>query len=76
MTNTSDLICTKCSHRNVCKNIDNYKKVIDAIRSVSIPNAREGSIIYITNIDWLTNIDPKCKHYQTEPSNKKFLDKR
>lgn len=69
MTNTSDLICTKCTHRNVCKNIDNYKKVIDAIHSTSI-SLRENAFIAIYNIDWLKDIDPKCKYY--DPDNDKW----
>lgn len=63
MSNTSDLICTKCSHRNVCKNIDNYKKVIDAIHSISI-SLKEKAFISICNIEWLRDIEPKCKYYE------------
>lgn len=64
MTSSTDLIiCTSCVHRNVCKNIRTYKKVIEAIHSVSIV-VGENTNVYISNIDWLNDISPKCKYYK------------
>lgn len=68
MIKCGDLICNNCIHRNVCRNIYTYKKLLEAIHSVSIPIGEKSTTIYITNIDWLTSIDPKCKHYQMEPN--------
>ena len=66
MTGTRETMCTYCNHRNICKNVDTYRKVVEAIHSVSIQNADKQSFISITNIDWLTDIYPKCKYYQLE----------
>lgn len=50
MISSSDLMCKGCNHRNICKNIDTYKKVVEVIHSVSV-GIGEKSTIYITNID-------------------------
>ena len=63
MISSSDLMCKGCNHRNICKNIDTYKKVVEAIHSVSVGIGGK-STIYITNIDWLKGIEPECKYYQ------------
>lgn len=65
---SDNLLCDNCSHKEVCKNKDVYKKFQEAVRDVyiSVPTAdlnADASMWRMVDVPWLKPTKLDCVNY-------------
>lgn len=65
MIGFKETACTSCSHREVCKNKEQFLKAQEAADDVTV-HLGEGRMIRLRDIPWISAVDLQCEHYLKE----------
>ena len=68
MSNTINIQCTNCNHKDICSFKETYMKILDLISNVVVeqPSAGEKkcSFVKIVDFDFINSISVNCRYYQ------------
>lgn len=61
-----ETLCTRCEHRNVCKYMQDYLKVVESVYNANVCFENEDGkhcMKKVTNYDFIGEIKIPCKYY-------------
>ena len=61
-----ETLCTRCEHRNVCKYMQDYLKIIESVNNASVCLKDEDGkhcMKKVTDYDFIGEIKIPCKYY-------------